>query len=81
MVKTTSLSHIRPGLPYVVAGYKEAMSDYSKKLNKMGFVKGTQIELAPVKLSDPMVVRLRGSRIALRKKEAEQVLVEEVSHA
>jgi len=43
----------------------------------MGFVKGTPVELAPVKLSDPMIVQIRGSRIALRKNEAEGILVKE----
>jgi ferrous iron transport protein A len=43
----------------------------------MGFVEGTPIELAPVKLSDPIVFQIRGSRIALRKKEARQILVRE----
>ena len=43
----------------------------------MGFVKGTPLELAPVKLSDPMVVQIRGSRIALRKNEAKEVIVKE----
>jgi ferrous iron transport protein A len=43
----------------------------------MGFVEGTPIELAPVKISDPIVFQIRGSRIALRKKEARQILVRE----
>ena len=47
----------------------------------MGFVEGTPVELAPVKLSDPMVIQIRGSRIALRKSEAQQVLVKELEDA
>jgi len=44
----------------------------------MGFVEGTPLRLAPVALKDPMVVEIRGSRIALRRMEAKQVYVEEL---
>ena len=44
----------------------------------MGFVEGTPVELAPVNVSDPMVIQIRGSRIALRKSEAQQILVQEL---
>ena len=44
----------------------------------MGFVKGTLIKLAPVKTYDPIIFQIRSSRIALRKKEAELVLVKEI---
>ena len=66
---------------YQVAGFVTAESDYTEKLGKMGFVAGTPVALAPVKLLDPMVIQIRGSRIALRKNEAQQILVQESSDA
>lgn len=81
MADRIRLANIKPGISYVVAGFMETASTYSEKLCKMGFVTGTRLELAPVNIVDPMVVRIRGSRIALRKNEAEQILVEEVRHA
>ncbi len=76
MSKNTNLTEIIKGKIYQVAGFVNNSSEYAEKLIRMGFVVGTPIELAPVKMSDPMVVQIRGSRIALRKSEAQQILVE-----
>ncbi len=81
MFKSISLSGMIQGKTYLVTGFKKQASIYAEKLHKMGFVVGTPVELAPVKITDPMVVQIRGSRIALRKKEAQQILVEEHSNA
>ncbi|THB77150.1 MAG: ferrous iron transport protein A [Desulfobulbaceae bacterium] len=81
MASTKNLAEISKGKSYEVAGFTSETSDYAEKLYKMGFVKGTPVELAPVKISDPMVVQIRGSRIALRKKEAQEILVREVGDA
>ena len=78
MSKKINLAAMSKGKSYQVSGFAQAASDYANKLHKMGFVIGTPVELAPVKLTDPMVVQIRGSRVALRKKEAQQVLVEEL---
>ncbi len=78
MTRHINLSNIKAGNAYQIAGFENSSSDYAEKLYKMGFVEGTPIELAPVNLTDPMVIEIRGSRIALRKKEAEEVLVEAV---
>jgi len=77
MSKIVSLDKIRKGRSYKVSGFEKENSKYAEKLYKMGFVKGTPVELAPVQLTDPMVVQIRGSRIALRKSEAKEVLVVE----
>lgn len=69
------------GISYQVAGFDSKSEDYVNKLYKMGFVEGTPVELASVKNADPIVVQIRGSRIALRKNEAHQVLVEECNDA
>jgi len=78
MTKNISLANMNVGRSYQVLGFENKTSDYAEKLEKMGFVEGTPIQLAPVNLTDPMVIQIRGSRIALRKKEAQQVLVKEV---
>lgn len=77
MSSNINLTDICKGNVYQIAGFTDHPSDYSEKLHKMGFVEGTPIELAPVKLSDPIVFQIRGSRIALRKKEAQLILVKE----
>ena len=81
MPKSTNLTQIRRDRTYHVAGFVDNSTHYAEKLYKMGFVEGTPVELAPVKLSDPMVIQIRGSRIALRKSEAQQILVQELYDA
>jgi ferrous iron transport protein A len=78
MSKSTNLTEIKRDRMYQVAGFIDSSTDYAEKLYKMGFVEGTPVELAPVKLSDPMVIQIRGSRIALRRSEAQQILVQEL---
>lgn len=78
MTKRTNLTEIDRDKSYQVSGFINNSTDYAEKLYKMGFVEGTPVELAPVKLSDPIVIQIRGSRIALRKKEAQQILVREL---
>lgn len=78
MAKITNLAGISRDKSYRVSGFTTETSDYAIKLNKMGFIAGTPVALAPVRMSDPLVVQIRGSRVALRKKEAQQILVEEI---
>lgn len=80
MSKTIRLAEIRPDKPYKVSGFENKGSDYADKLNKMGFISGTDVTLAPVNMLDPMVFQIRGSRIALRKNEARTIYVREVNH-
>lgn len=81
MGRNINLADISKGIAYEVVGFEPENSVYAEKLYKMGFVKGTPIELAPVTSSDPMVVQIRGSRIALRKSEAQEILVKERNRA
>lgn len=78
MSRSKNLTEIHREMTYQVIGFVDEPADYAEKLHKMGLVYGTPVELAPVKLSDPMVIQIRGSRIALRKSEAKQILVEEL---
>lgn len=77
MSKEQTLAQIKQGIQYRIAGFAENAVEYAEKLTKMGFVNGTPIQLAPVHINDPMVFEIRGSRIALRKYEAQQIIVEE----
>lgn len=81
MSSNTNLTEISRDKSYQVAGFVDNSSDYAAKLHKMGFVEGTPVELAPVHLSDPMIIQIRGSRIALRKSEAQEILVRELQDA
>lgn len=76
-----SLAELQQGRRYVISGFREETTAYADKLFKMGFIEGTPVQLAPVAISDPIVVEVRGSRIALRKSEAEQVQVKELHNA
>ncbi len=78
MSKNVNLTDISKGKAYQISGFTDHPSEYTDKLHKMGFVQGTPIELAPVKLSDPIIFQIRGSRIALRRKEAQQIQVQEI---
>lgn len=78
MAASRNLTEIQRDKVYKVEGFVNSSTEYADKLHKMGFVEGTPVELAPVKLSDPMIVQIRGSRIALRKNEARQILVKEL---
>lgn len=78
MTTNINLSKLDEGRSYCIIGYELETSEYACKLRKMGFVEGTPVELAPVKISDPLVFQIRGSRVALRKNEAEQIMVKEL---
>lgn len=78
MTKHINLSQTDRNRKYRVVGFSDNQSDYAIKLYKMGFIEGTDVQLAPVTINDPIVIEIRGSRVALRKSEAQEVLVEEV---
>jgi ferrous iron transport protein A len=78
MASQTVLTQMQSGIAYQIIGVDTQSVEYTDKLYKMGFVEGTPVELASVKIADPIVVHIRGSRIALRKNEANQIRVEEL---
>jgi ferrous iron transport protein A len=77
-MKTISLDQVLKGKAYQVSGFQQRDSAYAEKLYKMGFVEGTPVQLAPVELADPIIIEIRGSRIALRRQEAKQIYVQEL---
>lgn len=77
-MKKVRLNEMTKGRAYLIAGIHQNDSVYAEKLYKMGFVEGTPVRLAAVELNDPMIIEIRGSRIALRRHEAKQVYVQEL---
>ena len=78
MTRHMTLSQTERDKTYRVIGFTDNQTEYADKLFKMGFITGTDVSLAPVTINDPLVVQIRGSRVALRKSEAAEILVQEV---
>ena len=75
MSTITTLSDAQKGRPYIINGFTDPSSEYAEKLLKMGFVEGTVVSRSEVEINDPMIFVLRHARVALRKKEAQEILV------
>jgi len=75
MTAVKNLSDISRGHKYMITGYSDPHSEYSEKLVKMGFVEGTIVQRTGTEISDPIILNLRHSRVALRRNEAKAVLV------
>lgn len=76
MAKETTLDKLRPqekGKIVLIKG----LSNINKRLLDMGATKGTEVVVVKVApLLDPIEVKIRGYNLSLRKKEAENVVVE-----
>lgn len=60
-----------------VVGFVDESSSYVKRLQTLGFTVGARVEyLHSAPFGDPVQLWLRGSRIALRRHEAEALLLE-----
>ena len=60
-----------------VVGFVDESSTYAKRLQTLGFTLGARVEyLRAAPFGDPVQLWLRGSRIALRRNEAEALLLE-----
>ena len=60
-----------------VVGFVDESSTYAKRLQTLGFTLGARVEyLRAAPFGDPVQLWLRGSRIALRRHEAEALLLE-----
>jgi len=75
MITVNNLSDIPRGHKFIITGYSDPQSEYSQKLVKMGFVEGTVVERTETEISDPIILNLRHSRVALRRGEAKTILV------
>ncbi len=72
-----NLTEIQSGKTYIISDIIEE-SEYARKLEKLGFTRGTPVEKGLSNIKNPMVIKLRGSRIALRTNEAKIVMVKEI---
>ncbi len=77
--QTLTLSDMEYGKTYKVLGFTGKNPNYSAQLQSLGFTEGTEVTRGPSSINDPFSVILRGSRIALRKKESMELLIEEVA--
>lgn len=80
------LGELRPGEAAVVVGFVSGESttedqSYQQRLRELGLIQGAELQVvneAPY-FRDPIAVRVRGSLLALRRAEANQVLVKRLS--
>mgnify|MGYP000851007871 CR=1 FL=1 len=71
------LKDFRTGDSGTVIGFAENAGAWKSRLLSLGMTKGTSFKITNVApLGDPVEVTVRGSRITLRKGEAEALLVE-----
>lgn len=50
----------------------------TKRLLALGFVEGTEVEVKKIApLGDPIIINLRGTDLAIRKKDAKQIYIKE----
>lgn len=69
--------------PAKIIAISGANQDLETRLREIGFAEGDRVEMQHQGLfgRNPMSVRLNGAHIAMRRNEAEAVLVEIVDHA
>lgn len=54
----------------------------AKRLSALGCIKGTKIKIKTIApLGDPLIVNLRGFDLAIRKKDAKNILIETMKEA
>lgn len=72
-----TLSNLEPGSSGLIEELK-CDNKLTKRLLALGFVKGTQVTVknkAP--LGDPIIINLRGTDLAIRKKDASLIFIKE----
>ncbi|MCY4045129.1 MAG: FeoA family protein [Cellvibrionales bacterium] len=78
-VSTCPLTELEVGDKAIIQAFKDAHSPDGHKLMALGITPGTEIEVtrrAP--FSDPIIIRLRGFKLALRKADLKGILVQPV---
>jgi Fe2+ transport system protein FeoA len=72
---TATLANLTPGATAIV-GAVSATGDERRRLLDLGFLPGTSVEMVMRSpLGDPLAFRVRGSVVALRKKQARRIEV------
>ncbi len=71
-----SIQHLAIGQAATITGFRDA-SVYAERLQSLGLVRGTRIEVVrTAPLGDPIELKLRGFRLAIRAREADCLLIE-----
>ena len=71
-----SVQHLAIGQTATIIGFRDE-SAYVERLRSLGLVRGTQIEVVrTAPLGDPVELKLRGFRLAIRAREADCLIIE-----
>ena len=71
-----SVQHLAIGQTATIIGFR-VESAYVERLRSLGLVRGTQIEVVrTAPLGDPVELKLRGFRLAIRAREADCLIIE-----
>ena len=72
----SSVQHLAIGQTATIIGFRDE-SAYVERLRSLGLVRGTQIEVVrTAPLGDPVELKLRGFRLAIRAREADCLIIE-----
>ncbi len=71
------LKDMKPGDTGIVTGYQKGAGTYRTRLLALGLTKGISFQVRSIApMGDPVEIIVRGSRITLRKVEADTLIVE-----
>ena len=71
-----SVQHLAIGQTATIIGFRDE-SAYVERLRSLGLVRGPQIEVVrTAPLGDPVELKLRGFRLAIRAREADCLIIE-----
>ena len=74
---TIHLRELKPGETGIVTGYQKGAGAYRTRLLALGLTKGITFQIRSVApMGDPVEIIVRGSRITLRKAEADALIVQ-----
>lgn len=74
-----SLRNVKPGETVQIARFTGVSEDLRRRLLELGMTCGTHVTVCgEAPLGDPIVLEVKGCRLALRKKEAEGIEVKAV---
>ncbi len=74
------LKQMKPGESGEVTGYEQGSGAYRTRLLAMGLTKSTRFTVKSVApMGDPVEIEIRGSRLTLRKGEADALIVRRIN--
>lgn len=75
-MQNTTLGKMKKGESGVILSYCNGKSDYKRRLLSMGLIPGSHFTITRVApLGDPIEIKVCGSRLSLRKNEADIISV------